>query len=237
MILFGTKRERHFPDAWIQRGRLGGRDRSHIVDHVETRTFPTQAGEEPIAFVQKHTVHGAEIGALSRKERWSLPPVALRESHISAVVHTDYAQPGTSPRLSIFDERLDAENPGLLLFALTVEDLRRGVSNLRNRVIEPIFHALGLAEKWGCGFLRIATACREAGLGAPMLDENGLAILACLANSEGWLTSEVSAGIGLAPRATRICLARRCGRRLVPEASTRPQDPRRRYSQLEGGAE
>jgi predicted HTH transcriptional regulator len=32
-----------------------------------------RAIEEAIAFVQKHTLHGAEIGAVRRKEIWSLP--------------------------------------------------------------------------------------------------------------------------------------------------------------------
>lgn len=257
MILFGVERERHFPDAWIQAGRFSGTDRSRIVDRAEIRSFPAQAVEEAIAFVQKHTLHGAEIGALRRKERWSLPPVAVREAVINAVVHTDYAQRGAPLRLSIFDDRLEVENPGLLPFGLTVEDLPRGVSKLRNRVIGRVFHALGLIEQWGSGIQRMTTACREAGLaapvfeelatrfrvtiatakvGPPVLDDTDRAILNALADGEGWLTSEVAAEIGLTPRATRTRLARLVGRGLVREIGTGPQDPRRRYFQAEGGS-
>jgi predicted HTH transcriptional regulator len=37
-------------------------------------------------------------------------------------------------RVAFFDDRLEVENPGLLPFGLTVQDMREGVSRLRNRV-------------------------------------------------------------------------------------------------------
>ena len=114
MILFGTDRERHFPDAWIQAGRFAGSDKARILDRAEIHSLPVRAVEEAIAFVQKHSLHGAEIGHVRRKDRWSLPPVAVREAVINAVVHTDYAQRGAPLRVSIFDDRLEVENPGLL---------------------------------------------------------------------------------------------------------------------------
>lgn len=250
MILFGKDRERHFPDAWIQAGRFDGGDRSRIIDRTEICSFPVRAVEEAIAFVHKHTLHGAEIGPVRRKERWSLPPLAVREAVINAVVHTDYAQRGAPLRIAIFDDRLEVENPGLLPFGLTVEDLPHGVSKLRNRVIGRVFHALGLIEQWGSGIQRMSAACRDAGLaapvfeelatrfrvtlatarvGRPVLDDTDRAILARLAGGKGRLTSEIAAAIGLTPRATRTRLARLVGRGLVREIGTGPQDPRRRY--------
>jgi predicted HTH transcriptional regulator len=250
MILFGRDRERHFPDAWIQAGRFAGTDKSRIVDRVEIRSLPVRAIEEGIAFVQKHALHGAEIGAVRRKERWNLPPEAVREAVINAVAHTDYAQRGAPLRLSIFDDRLEVENPGLLPFGLTVEDLPRGVSKLRNRVIGRVFHVLGLIEQWGSGIQRMTAACHDAGLaapvfeelatrfrvtiatarvGRPVLDEIDQAIVARLATAKGLLTSEIAAAIDLTSRATRTRLARLVGRGLVREIGTGPQDPKRRY--------
>ena len=243
-------RPRHFPDAWIQAGRFQGADRSRIIDRAEIRSLPVHAIEEAIAFVQKHTLHGAEIGAVRRKELWSLPPVAVREAVINAVVHSDYAQRGAPLRLSIFDDRLEVENPGLLPFGLTVEDLPRGVSKLRNRVIGRVFHALGLIEQWGSGIQRMTAACRDAGLaapvfeelatrfrvtigtarvGEPVLDDTDQTILASLAGGKGLSTSEIAEAIALTPRATRTRLAGLVGRGLVREIGTGPQDPQRRY--------
>lgn len=117
--------------------------------------------------------------------------------------------------------------PGLLPFGLTVEDLRRGVSKVRNRVIGRVFHALGLIEQWGSGVQRMTAACRDAGLpapvfeeigtrfrvtvstertGPPALDETDQVILDALAGGVGRLTSEIAKAIDLTPRATRTRL-------------------------------
>jgi predicted HTH transcriptional regulator len=165
-------------------------------------------------------------------------------------VHADYAQRGAPIRLSIFDDRLEIENPGLLPFGLTIEDLPHGVSKLRNRVIGRTFHALGLIEQWGSGIQRMTAACQAAGLPAPVfeeiatrfrvtitttrvgptvVDETDQAILGRLGGANGLATSEIAAAIGLSPRATRTRLARLVDRGLVREIGTGPQDPRRRY--------
>jgi len=250
MLLFGKERERCFPDAWIQAGRFRGTDKTHIADSVEIRSYPVQAVEEAIAFVQKHALHGIEIGTVRRKERWNLPPAAVREAIINAVVHADYGQRGAPIRISIFDDRLEVENPGLLPFGLTVEDLRHGISKLRNRVIGRVFHELGLIEQWGSGIQRMTAACREAGLAAPQLEEIGTrfrvtiytartaapsadktdqAILDALAGDKGLSTQEIAAIIELTARATRTRLSKLVERGLVSEVGTSPQDPKRRY--------
>jgi len=250
MLLYGADRERHFPDAWIQAGRFRGTDKSRILDRAEIRLALPQTVEVAIAFVQKHAFHGARIGAVRRTEQWNLPPAAVREAVINAVAHADYAQRGAPIRVSIFDDRLEVENPGLLPFGLTVDDLQRGISKLRNRVIGRVFHELGLIEQWGSGIQRMTAACRAAGLAAPVLEEIGTrfrvtlstaktgtpaveatdqAILDTLAGAEGRLTSQVASVIGLTPRATRTRLARLVERGLVREIGAGPQDPKRRY--------
>jgi ATP-dependent DNA helicase RecG len=252
MLLFGRDRDRarHFPDAWIQAGRFQGSDRSRILDRAELRSHPVRAIEDAIGFVEKHALHGAEIGPVRRKERWSVPPVVVREAVINAVAHADYAQQGAPIRLSIFDDRLEVENPGLLPFGLKVEDLHHGVSKLRNRVIGRVFHSLGLIEQWGSGVQRMIGACREAGLGPPVFEEiatrfrvtvataqvgqpvrekTDQAIVDALAGGKGLLTSEIATSIGLTSRATRTRLARLAGRGVVREVGTGPPDPKRRY--------
>jgi predicted HTH transcriptional regulator len=250
LLLFGRRREEYFPDAWIHVGRFEGVDRSRILDRAEIRTYLVGAVDEAIAFVEKHAMHGVEIGRLRRREHWNLPPVAVREAIVNAVVHADYSQTGAPIRLAIFDDRVEIENPGLLPFGLTLEDLPRGVSKLRNRVIGRVFHALGLVEQWGSGIQRMAGACRAAGLaepkleeigtrfrvtlglgriGPPTLDETDEAILGVLRDGAGRLTSEIAQAIALTPRATRTRLLRLIERGLVREVGSSPQDPKRRY--------
>ena len=79
--------------------------------------------EDAVGFVRKHSLHGLDIGAIRRTDRWNLPPVAVREAVVNAVAHADYRQRGAPIRIAIFDDRLEVEKPGLLQFGLTVEDI------------------------------------------------------------------------------------------------------------------
>ena len=250
ILLFGRERLDHFPDAWIQAGRFAGTDKATILDHVRLDMHPVRALEEAVAFVEKHSMRGAVIGRVRRRDRWSLPPVAVREAIVNAVVHTDYSQRGAPIRISIFDDRMEVENPGLLPFGLSLEDLPLGVSKLRNRVLGRVFHELGLVEQWGSGVQRMISACRDDGLAAPVWEEIGFrvrvtlraevvrpakldpkdrTILDLLKGREGHGTRDIAEAIGLTTRSTRTRLARLVERGLVREVGTGPHDPRRRY--------
>ncbi len=250
ILLFGADRLRHFPDAWLQAGRFRGTDRASITDHVDLKGPMLTVIHEAVRFVEKHATRAATIGRTKRVDRWSIPPAAVREAVINAVVHADYSQSGAPIRLAIYDDRIEIENPGLLPFGLTVPDLPLGVSKLRNRVLGRVFHELGLVEQWGSGVQRMIAACRDAGLAPPELEEVGIRfrvtlrtaqiaaaklevtdrrIVAFVKAPEGRATRDIAEEIGLTPRATRTRLASLVDRGLIRELGTGPQDPKRRY--------
>lgn len=254
VLLFGVKRLDSFPDAWIQAGRFRGNDKARIVDRVQIRSPLPRAIEEGIAFVTKHSLFGAEIGAVRRRDRWTHPIEAVREAVVNAVAHADYSQRGAPIRISFFDDRLEVDSPGMLPAGLTVEDLRRGVSKLRNRVIGRVLHDLGLIEQWGSGIQRMTRACVEAGLSEPLLEELGTcfrvtifstrvgdtqvdeterAILRALAESDGLSTKEIATAVGRSARSTRTRLIKLIERGLVRAVGSGPRDPRRKYFLLE----
>jgi ATP-dependent DNA helicase RecG len=75
--------------------------------------------------------------------------------------------------VALFDDRLEIENRGLFPFGLTIEDIRKGISKLRNRVLGRVFQELGLIEHWGSGIQRMTASCHDRGLDAPQLEEIG----------------------------------------------------------------
>jgi ATP-dependent DNA helicase RecG len=163
ILLFGTMREERFPDAYLQAGRFAGRDRTRILDTVEFRNHLPALVDHGIAFLRKHVAVALEIGAARHRERWPILLVELREAIVNAILHADFAQRGAPIRLSVFDDRVEVENPGLLPFGLTVDDILAGVSKLRNRVIGRVFKELGLIEQWGSGIGRMRAAwCRKS---------------------------------------------------------------------------
>jgi len=252
LLLFGVARLDHFPDAWIQAGRFAGRDRRRILDSTEVRSYLPGAVEDVIAFLRKHMSREAVIGPVKRTDLWTFPIVAIREAIINAIVHADYAQRGSPIRIALYDDRLEIENPGLLVFGLTIEDIQKSVSKLRNRVLGRVFQKLGLVEHWGSGIQRMTAACRDRGLDAPQFEEIGthfrvtlfakrrhaptidkkdqIILTALAASSEAGLsTSQIAKRLGVSPRSARTRLASLVERGLVAEIGSGPQDPRRRY--------
>ena len=253
ILLFGNDRLAHFPDAWVQAGRFAGTDKSNITDQAALRMPLAETIPAAVAFIERHMATGIEIGPVRSAPRWEIPPIAVREALVNAVAHTDYSQRGAPIRVSVFDDRLEIESPGLLPFGLTLEDLPRGVSKLRNRVIGRVFHELGLVEQWGSGAQRMIAACQEAGTARPVWEEVGTrlrvtlnteqisnveidavdrAILDELEASQGRGTSEIAGSIGLSPRATRTRLARLVERNLVVDIGNGPRDPKRTYHKV-----
>jgi predicted HTH transcriptional regulator len=257
LLLFGRNRFEFFPDAWIQAGRFAGTTKSRIVDSAAVRSSLPVAVDEVVAFAQKHLTVESVIDGVRRREQWSVPLVAIREAVVNAIVHADYAQQGAPIRLAIFDDRIEIENPGLLPFGLTIEDIQQGISKLRNRVIGRVFHELRLIEQWGSGIQRMSAACEEAGLRPPKLEEIGShfrvtlytervassrvdevdqVVLDLLRKRGAAGTAVIARAVGLSTRATQSRLRDLAARGLLVELGTGPHDPKRQYALSKTGA-
>ncbi len=121
-------------------------------------------------------MRGADFSEIRRKDIWSIPLSILREAIINALIHADYSQRGAPTRISFFDDRIEIENPGILLPGMTIEDVRDGVSKIRNHVIARIFHELNLIEQWGSGVARIFKEAKQLNLPEPEIMEIGMRV-------------------------------------------------------------
>lgn len=171
VLLFGKAREQYFPDAWVQCGRFRGRDKVEIFDQAEIHEHLPDAVTAIELFLKKHAFKTAQFGAMRREDVWSIPLTILREAIVNALVHCDYSQRGTPIRIAFFDDRIDIESPGMLLPGMTVEDMKSGVSRIRNPVIARVFRELHLIEQWGSGVRRIFAEAAEQGLPEPAITE------------------------------------------------------------------
>jgi len=172
-LLFGRDRRATFPDAYVRAGRFKGIDNSNIIDSAEIVGYLPQLVEDVLKFIQRNTRHAIHVEGTKHAESYEFPPAALREAVINALVHADYAQQGAPLLVAIFDNRIEIDNPGGLPPGLPLEEIRHGVSKLRNRVIGRVFHELGLIEQWGSGIQRMIGACEQAGLREPVFEEIG----------------------------------------------------------------
>jgi ATP-dependent DNA helicase RecG len=79
--------------------------------------------------------------------------VALRESFVNALIHTDYTAPGNI----VIEHRKDNfsfSNPGTLLVSL-YQYYHGGISECRNPNLQKMFLMIGSAEKAGSGVNKI----------------------------------------------------------------------------------
>ena len=174
VILFGKERNSFFPDAWVQCGRFIGKDKADIFDHIDIYDYLPQALENIMLFLKKHAMRGADFSEIRRKDVWNIPLSILREAIINALVHADYSQRGAPIRISFFDDRIEIENPGILLPGMTIEDMKQGISKIRNPVIARVFRELNLIEQWGSGIRRMFKEAEEQGLPEPQIIEVGM---------------------------------------------------------------
>lgn len=174
MILFG-KRKELFPDVSVRCARFLGETKSVILDQLNIDSILDGVTEVP-KFIARNTRLAAEFGGMQRKDIPEYCPIAVREALINALAHADYSLQGSHIQIAIFNDRLEIQNPGMFPFGFTMEDLKAGVSRIRNRVIARVFHELHLMEEWGSGYKRILDACKQGGYPEPKWEELGTTV-------------------------------------------------------------
>ena len=147
-----------------------GKDRAVFLDKREfTGPIYTQI-EEAVDFVLRNIRLGATIDGLVRKEKYELPPEAIREMIINAHCHRNLLDESCI-QVAVYDDRLEVTSPGGLYNGLTYEEVMNGHSKIRNKGIANIFSQMGLVEAWGSGIKRILNAAEEYGLPKPKFQE------------------------------------------------------------------
>ena len=149
------ERVQRFPYAKIECARFKGTD-THLFLDQATIDRPIQAAIDPcMGFVKKNIALASRIGEIYREDRWEYPLLAVREAILNAIIHRDYSILGGDIKIAIFDDMLEVTSPGPLPDTLAPEDLGTGRSEIRNRVLAPIFKDLKLIEAWGTGIARM----------------------------------------------------------------------------------
>lgn len=102
----------------------------------------------------------------NRQDVYEIPPNAIRELIINAVVHRSYLDHGTI-QVAVYDNRLEITSPGKLPMGQTMERMKEGYSKIRNEALAHAFSYINLIEHWGSGIPRIIGKIKKAGLREP----------------------------------------------------------------------
>lgn len=159
----------YFQFAKTQCAVFKGTDRTVFLDKREYTGPIYKQIESAVEFVLRNIRLGATIDGLVRRERYELPIEAIREMIINAHCHRNLLDESCI-QVAIYDDRLEVTSPGGLYNGLTYEEVMKGHSKIRNKLIANIFGQMGLVEAWGSGIRRIISAAKEYELPVPTVE-------------------------------------------------------------------
>ncbi len=136
---------------------------------VDRREYPGPLWEqidEAFQFVLRNIHLGAAFVGIYRQDIYEIPPDAIRELIVNAMVHRSYLDHGTI-QVAVYDNRLEITSPGKLPMGQTMERMKEGYSKIRNEALAHAFAYMNLIEHWGSGIPRIIDKVKAAGLREP----------------------------------------------------------------------
>ena len=162
LLLCSSEHKRKlFPYAKIECARFKGTKTEEFLDQATIESSVALQPDEVMHFIRRNIAKGAALNGIYREDRWEYPLLAIREAVINAIVHRDYSLSGKDIKVAIFDDMLEITSAGTLPPSIDISELSAGQSEIRNRVLAPIFKKLGLIEQWGTGFRKIQEALKE----------------------------------------------------------------------------
>ena len=165
-----------FTFAKIQCARFKGKEKGIFIDKKDFDGPLYEQIEKAYDFVLSHIHLSAKIQGVLRKEEYEIPPEAIREVVINAVVHRNYLVPSFI-QIAVYDDRIEVSSPGSLFGGITIEEMKTGSSSIRNKVLADVFAKMNIIEHWGSGILKVFSLCREKGLKEPSIVEKTESIL------------------------------------------------------------
>ena len=163
LILFSDSlvRKELFPYAKIECARFKGTSSDEFIDQKTIDVNLTLQAEAAYEFVLRHINQGATVEGVYTSYHWEYPIKAIREALRNAVVHRDYALSGKDIKVAVYDDMVEITSPGLLLPSIDFNELEARQSDIRNKIIAPVFKKIGIIDQWGNGLKLIADELKE----------------------------------------------------------------------------
>ncbi|MCL2863957.1 MAG: putative DNA binding domain-containing protein [Lachnospiraceae bacterium] len=124
------------------------RDRKEFTGSVLSQS------KETFDYLQLCNKNHSVIDGLVRKDYWDYPTDAIREALLNSLIHRDYGFSG-SIIINVNDKQMEFISIGGLLPGISTEDIRNGISQLRNENLARVFQRLNFIESYGTGIRRI----------------------------------------------------------------------------------
>lgn len=154
-------KDKLFPYSKIECARFKGKVPGNFIDQKTIDDPLSLQAEKAYQFLLRHISQGSSYEGVYRKDRWEYPVIALREVVRNAIIHRDYALTGKDIKIAVFDDKIEITSPGNLLPTIDFNELESGQSDIRNKILAPVFKKLGIIEQWGNGLKLISEDLKQ----------------------------------------------------------------------------
>lgn len=163
-----------YPQFKLRMARFVGTNKNEFIDNVRVEGNIFDLLDAGMSFFFKHLSQNGKIVGFERKEQLEIPAEALREALINAICHRQYEKYNLTIGISIYDDRVEIENPGEFPQQLTLKTIREPhLSYPYNPIIAEVLFKTTFLENWGSGIGRIIERCKECNLPEPEWNING----------------------------------------------------------------
>lgn len=170
ILLFGKSPQQFLSEAYILCCHFSDfKDREAIASRTCKGTLFEQF-EEGFDFIMERINKSFKIEKRKREEHWEIPPIAIREVLMNALLHRNY-HINAPVKVSIYSDRIEFFSPGGLPGPIDTAELESGITYVRNTSIAKILWEAHYIEKMGSGFITLFKSYREEGLLPPEVIE------------------------------------------------------------------
>jgi len=165
VVVFGRKPQEVLEASKVVAAAVSGVDIGNdLLDRTDLRGGLFAVVQQVEAFLQLHLRTAHEIVGFEPERRPEIPPAALREAVVNALVHRDYSIPGPT-RVFVLADRVEVRSPGRPPNTVDADAMRAGIHVTRNPHIYSRIAEAELATRAGTGIRRISRLLREHGGG------------------------------------------------------------------------
>lgn len=170
MLLFGKSPQQFLSEAYILCCHFSDfKDREAIASRTCKGTLFEQF-EASFDFIMERINKSFKIENRKREEHWEIPPIAIREVLMNAILHRNY-HINAPIKISIYSDRIEFFSPGGLPGPIDTSELESGITYVRNTSIAKILWEAQYIEKMGSGFITLFKSYRKEGLLPPEVIE------------------------------------------------------------------
>ncbi len=188
LLLFGRNPQKFLSEAMIICSHFSGISGRDAIASIDCLGDLFEQFNTAYNFILSKLEHSFTIRGPKREEKLEIPEEAIREILLNAIVHRNYHINGPT-KIAIYDNRIEFFSPGTFPGPIDTQNLKMGLTYIRNNVICKIFRETGYIEKLGSGFLTLFSSYEKAKLHMPQIIE-GENFIKCILPRKSYLSKQ-----------------------------------------------